>query len=138
MACGSPAPPRAASPQRAPAARSVLPPGAEQMAREIAPWPPGLEREILRRLPKVALVGTLLPLCLSLFARLVIDDGSAAEISKQVRSVDIFSIASLVTIWTGILTVAIGCVVVFIMKGPAYAADSYEVSHADRPRKRTR
>ena len=100
--------------------------------------PPGLERQILRQLPRVALVGTLLPLCLSLFARLLIDEGSAAEIAKQVRSVDIFAIASLITIWTGILTVGIGSIVVFIMKGPAYAADSYEVSHADRPRKPTR
>ena len=33
----------------------------------------------------------------------------------------------------GILTVAIGSIVVFIMKGPAYAADSLPVEHADRP-----
>ena len=60
----------------------------------------------------------------------------AAEIAKQVRSVDIFCIASLITVWTAIFTVAIGCIVVFIMKGPAYAADSYDVSHSDRPRRR--
>ena len=100
--------------------------------------PPGLEREILRRLPKAALVGTLLPLGVAILARLVIDEGSAAEIAKQVRSVDIFCIASLITIWTAILTVSIGCIVVSIMKGPAYAADSYEVSHADRPARPTR
>lgn len=100
--------------------------------------PPGLEREILRRLPQAALVGTLLPLCVAILARLLIDEGSAAEIAKQIRSVDIFCIASLITIWTAILTVGIGCIVVFIMKGPAYAADSYEVSHADRPRRPAR
>lgn len=98
--------------------------------------PPGLEKEILRRLPKAALIGTLVPFATALLARVVIDDGSAAEIAKQIRSVDIFCIASLITIWTAILTVGIGCIVVFIMKGPAYAADSYEVSHADRPRRR--
>ncbi len=100
--------------------------------------PPGLEREILRRLPKALLIGTLLPLSVAILARLVVDDGSAAEIAKQIRSVDIFCIASLITIWTAIFTVGIGSVVVFIMKGPAYAADSYEVSHADRPRSRKR
>jgi hypothetical protein len=27
--------------------------------------------------------------------------------------------------WTLVLTVAIGCAIVLLMKGPAYAADSY-------------
>ena len=98
--------------------------------------PPGMEMKILKLLPKVALVGTAVPALLAVLARLVINDGAAAEIAKQVRSVDIFCIASLITVWTAILTVAIGCVVVFIMKGPAYAADSYDVSHSDRPRRR--
>jgi hypothetical protein len=31
--------------------------------------------------------------------------------------------------------VAIGCVVVMVMKGPGYVADSLEVSHSDQPRK---
>ena len=98
--------------------------------------PPGMEMKILKLLPKVALVGTAVPALLAVLARLVINDGAAAEIAKQVRSVDIFCIASLITVWTAILTVAIGCVVVCIMKGPAYAADSYDVSHSDRPRRR--
>jgi hypothetical protein len=37
--------------------------------------------------------------------------------------------------WTAVLTVAIGCVVVMLMKGPGYVADGLEVSHSDRPRK---
>ncbi len=36
---------------------------------------------------------------------------------------------------TAVFTVAIGCVVVHIMKGPAYVADSLPVSHADAPQK---
>lgn len=98
--------------------------------------PPGLEWKILKLLPKAALFGTAIPILLAVVARLVIDDGSAAEIAKQVRSIDIFCIASLITIWTAIVTVAIGCIVVSIMKGPAYAADSYDVSHSDKPRAR--
>ena len=34
-----------------------------------------------------------------------------------------------------VVTVAIGCVVVHIMKGPAYVADGLPVSHADRPKR---
>jgi hypothetical protein len=102
------------------------------------PEPPGHEIAILRMLPRLALVGTAVPILIAGLARLVIDEGSVAEIAKQVRSVDIFCIAALITIWTAIVTVGIGSFVVFVMKGPAYGADSYEVSHADRPKKVSR
>jgi hypothetical protein len=36
--------------------------------------------------------------------------------------------------WSLVVTAAIGCAIVMVMKGPAYAADSYTVSHSDRPR----
>lgn len=96
--------------------------------------PPGLEWQILRKLPRMALAATSIPLLLAVLARITINEGTAAEIAKQVKTIDIFCIASLITIWTAVLTIAIGCIVVYIMKGPAYAADSYEVSHSDRPR----
>ncbi len=83
----------------------------------------------------MALVATAMPVLLAVLARLTINEGTPGEIAKQIKSIDIFCIASLITVWTAVLTVAIGCVVVFIMKGPAYAADSYEVSHSDRPRR---
>jgi hypothetical protein len=37
-------------------------------------------------------------------------------------------------LWTLVLTVTIGCVVVWLMKGPAYVADGLEVSHSDNPK----
>jgi hypothetical protein len=37
--------------------------------------------------------------------------------------------------WTAVFTIAIGCVVVMLMKGPGYVADPLEVSHSDQPRK---
>ena len=97
--------------------------------------PPGLEWEILKRLPRAALLGTALPIVVALLARLLIDEGGSAEIARQIRSVDIFCIAALITIWTAIVTVGIGSFVVFIMKGPSYGADSYPISHADRPQR---
>jgi hypothetical protein len=36
--------------------------------------------------------------------------------------------------WTMVITLAIGCVIVMVMKGPGYMADSYPVSHGDQPR----
>lgn len=95
--------------------------------------PPGREMALLRLLPRVALFGTAAPILIAMLARLVIDEGSAAQIAKQIRTVDIFCIAALVTVWTAVVTVGIGGFIVYVMKGPSYAADSYEVSHADRP-----
>ena len=96
--------------------------------------PPGLEWRLLKLMPRVLLYGTLLPIAIAVGARLVLH-GPATEVAKRVKSIDIFAIALGATIWTAILTVTIGCVVVFIMKGPAYEADPYPVEHSDRPEK---
>lgn len=95
--------------------------------------PSGLEIVILRQLPKVLMLGTLALLVVAMSTRLFPPDGTAAEVAKKVKFVDIFSIAAGITLWTALFTVAIGCVVVMIMKGPAYVADAYPVSHASRP-----
>jgi hypothetical protein len=36
--------------------------------------------------------------------------------------------------WTLIGTLAIGCVIVMLMKGPAYVADAYPLVESDEPR----
>jgi len=98
--------------------------------------PPGLERAILRRLPKALLIGTLIPVGLSVLAR-VLPPADGVDPDKAVLSVDIFAFATALTVWIGVLTVAIGCVVVVIMKGPGYVADAYPVAHANNPQQRT-
>ncbi len=94
--------------------------------------PPGLERAILRLLPKALLVGTMIPVSLSVLVR-VLPPANAADPAKAILNVDIFSFATALTFWIAVLTVAIGCVIVAIMKGPAYVADPYPVAHASRP-----
>lgn len=96
--------------------------------------PPGLERAILRRLPKALLIGTLIPVGLSVLVR-ALPPGDGVDPAKAVLNVDIFAFATALTFWTAVLTVAIGCVVVVIMKGPAYVADAYPVEHANRPQR---
>ena len=93
----------------------------------------GLEWRILKKMPKLALAATLIPLMISAIARLIPMDGEISSISKQLTSVDIFSIAIAVTAWTALFTLAIGCVLVVIVKGPRYIADSYELNDSDRP-----
>ena len=94
--------------------------------------PPGMEMRILRMLPRITLVGLLIPVALSILVRIMPSD-PAAGAAKHVTTVDIFAIAVTITFLTAVLTIAIGCVVVHIMKGPAYVADAYPVAHADRP-----
>jgi hypothetical protein len=94
--------------------------------------PPGLEWQILRRLPKITLAGSLIPVALAVLVR-VLPSEPGADVAKHIKTVDIFAIATAITFLTAVLTVAIGCIVVYIMKGPAYVADAYPLQHADRP-----
>jgi hypothetical protein len=97
---------------------------------------PGLEWTVLKQLPAALLLGTLLPLAVSLANRFFPPQGNATQIAKHVKSVDIMAIATAVTIWTAVLTIAIGCFVVWVMKGPAYVADAYKLDDSERPRMR--
>lgn len=97
--------------------------------------PPGLEWAILRRLPKVLLIGTVIPLSLSALVR-VLPTADGVDRGKAVLGIDIFSFATALTFWIAVLTIAIGCVVVAVMKGPGYVADAYPVAHANNPQQR--
>jgi hypothetical protein len=94
--------------------------------------PPGLEWQILKKLPKVTLVGLMIPVALAILVRMLPPE-PGVNIAKHIRSVDIFAIASAITFFTAVFTIAIGCVIVYIMKGPAYVADAYPLQHSDRP-----
>ena len=96
--------------------------------------PPGLERTILRLLPRVWLFGTLLLAIPSLLARLLLPDSAAVETAARITLVDIYAISLIVLHWTVVFTVAIGAFIVFVMKGPAYIADHYELPDEDAPR----
>jgi hypothetical protein len=53
--------------------------------------------------------------------------------AKLAMSIEI-ALASLVILyWTIVFTVALGCVIVMIAKGPAYVADAYPLPDADAP-----
>ena len=95
--------------------------------------PPGLERVILRKLPMWGLGGTVVPGLVALLNRWVPVDGTEMEVIKQTFIVDSLCIGAVFTVWTAVFTVAIGCYVVVVMKGPHYKADSYPVEHANYP-----
>ncbi len=94
----------------------------------------GLEWTLWRKLPLIALLGTALPVLALLALHIWADPQASASQARWLQMADFIVGAVVVFHWTMVLTVAIGCVIVMIMKGPGYMADSYPVSHSDQPR----
>lgn len=94
---------------------------------------PGLEWAIAKRLPAVLAWGTALPLAAALAIWLAMPaDPLAAGQSAALMS--IYGLIGLVSLhWALVLTVAIGCAIVIVMKGPAYVADAYPPPGRDGP-----
>ena len=90
-------------------------------------YPRGLEWRIWRKLPLALLASIVIPAGLAIGTRLSPPTGTTYEVARTTATVDIFAIALLLTAITAVVTVGIGCIVVMIMKGPAYIADG------DRP-----
>lgn len=96
----------------------------------------GLEWTLWRKLPLIALVGTLLPLLVLALVHLLADTQASAAQLRWLQVVDYVVGGVVVFHWSMVATVAIGCVIVMVMKGPGYVADGYSVSHRDQPREK--
>lgn len=95
--------------------------------------PYGLEWRLLRLMPTLGLAGTLLPALLSFAARFLITADSAAALARHLQLFDFVMVGLVVFVWTLVVIVSIACIIVWLMKGPAYVADGFEVSHSDAP-----
>lgn len=100
-------------------------------------YPPGLERVLLRKIPKYLLGSIIIPLFMVIFVRLSpienLFASTAEEVAKLHTTIDYLSIAIFVGVLPVILALFIGCIIVILMKGPAYIADAYDVDDADKP-----
>jgi hypothetical protein len=95
--------------------------------------PPGRERALLRLMPRLLVLGTILLGLPSLGARLFPWDATEAEVAALVMRVDILAVSGVLVHWTAVVTVAIGALIVVIMKGPAYVADAYPIDDSAAP-----
>lgn len=95
---------------------------------------PGAERTVLRLMPRVFFLGNLVVALPSAAARLLAWLHPETSAQQLVTTIDIYAIGVLVVHWTAVLTVTIGAIIVWVMKGPAYVADGYPVQDADAPR----
>ncbi len=95
--------------------------------------PPGLEWRIWKKLPLLLIAGTAIPLIAYGLAHLF-PPADADPVEKYLNLVGILVTASIVTAWTAVFTLAIGCFVVRVMKGPGYVADAYPLIDSEEPR----
>ena len=95
--------------------------------------PPGLEWKLLKAVPPALLLCLALPAGIAFAGRVYSSWATVENPAKLITSIDSFAWSIAATLVTAVFTVAIGCIVVWIMKGPAYVADSYPVPHANRP-----
>ena len=80
----------------------------------------GLERQVLRKLPLLLLLGTLLPAGFVL----LLDLSEMLEPAVLDKTI-IFTIALVILYWTFMLVIGFAAFIIMVMKGPAYVADPY-------------
>lgn len=95
--------------------------------------PAGLEWRLFRKLPRLTLLGLCVLGGMWLVLRLWPFAGDAAFIVHKMQTFEYALIGLTIFHLTMVFTVAFGCVIVMIMKGPQYTSDSYELQDADRP-----
>lgn len=96
--------------------------------------PSGLEWKLWRKLPFILLVGTLVPFAALLLVHLLASVQTAPADVRWLQTLDYMVIGAVVFHWAVVATLAIGCLIVMVMKGPGYVADGYNLPHSDLPR----
>lgn len=89
--------------------------------------PSGFEWVLLKKIPLIFLVTGLAP-CAMMLKLYFMNNILNAEQLKVIYQ----CLGVLFSLWFFVGTIAIGCVVVIIMKGPAYVADPYELPQENK------
>lgn len=86
-----------------------------------------------RKLPAIELAGTLLPLMMGGVLHWMAAEPVDASTERQLQLLSNCIGGVIIFHWTMVLTAAVRCAIVLVMKGPGCTADSYRVSHSDKP-----
>lgn len=84
--------------------------------------PSGLEWTLFKKIPLIFTIGTAIPSAVMLYLYFSNETINAAQ-----QQIIYQCLGVIFSIWFFVGAVAIGCIVVMIMKGPAYVADPYEL-----------
>lgn len=87
--------------------------------------PPGLEWKIWKKLHLILGAGTALPLLASAGAYLLEGMNASSQHARSAEQFFYVMVGLVILHWALVLTLAIGCATVILMKGPAYVADAY-------------
>jgi hypothetical protein len=90
-------------------------------------YPIGIEWPLLKKIPWIFIIGTLLILS----PALTIYFKNTIITAAQYKTIYI-CLGAMFTYWFFVGVVAIGCVLIMIMKGPGYVADAYELPKEDK------
>ena len=93
--------------------------------------PPGVERKILRKVPALLALGSLLIFLPSLLVRMPVFYVYFQISAPSIKLIDILGLGTLIVYWLAIFTVTIGAFLVKLMKGPAYVADPYPMEDVE-------
>ena len=93
----------------------------------------GFEWVLWKRLPLIALAGTLLAAAVPGVAWLALPDSVEPFSDHVFMRLVYIMIGAVVVHWTAVITLAIGCFIIMVMKGPAYVADAYPLGDRDTP-----
>jgi hypothetical protein len=89
------------------------------------PPPTPVPRVVKRRLAWAGAAAVLLPWLAGAWFKTGLQPGLSADPERALLMVDILVVASILFLLTMVFTVAIGCWVVAVMKGPQYTADPF-------------
>ncbi|RTZ47711.1 hypothetical protein EKL30_01595 [Candidimonas sp. SYP-B2681] len=97
--------------------------------------PAGMERPVLRAIPRILVYGIVLLGLPSLLVRLVEWPATEQEIERLTTTVDIYALALLMVHLNVVVFIATYAIIIMVMKGPGYVADAYPLEDADAPAK---
>lgn len=95
--------------------------------------PPGFERRFLRRVPWLMFAGGVLIALAMISMRIWPPHDPLGDTGRLVDIRDAQLLVLLAVYWWVVLVMGTAAFIVMLMKGPAYVADAYPLSDADRP-----
>jgi hypothetical protein len=94
---------------------------------------PGMERRVLRALPAMLALGTMLP-ALYVLALYLLALGGADELMRRVEMARYVATGAIMLNLMLVMQAAMLAVIVVLMKGHAYVADAYPLPDSPKPR----
>ena len=94
---------------------------------------PLFPRPVRDRLAWAAVASVVLPWIAGAWVKRTIESEMPADLTRRLMMIDFLVLGTIFTALTFVLTVAIGCWVTNVMKGPRYVADSFPVDSPRQP-----